>query len=259
MCMLTRSPTPARSTSLARAIPRAYVTLITVFLLALALTPASASATSTASDRTALAASAQNTAATHAYIRADYAFLHATNALITPAQNDVVALNQRLGQECPRVGAGSPQNAASEPMSNEVVVALWSVTFGADAGPIHTFYATVSRLHWTNSKLTGLAHAYVTSLNELASLPLPALCNDVRSWTASDFHTVPADTTAIDHQAASIEPHSVPRSALAPYELPADRPVLARATHLETKLLNIETTTGFSDWDMVLATLGLNQ
>ena len=34
---------------------------------------------------------------------------------------------------------------------------------------------------------------------------------------------------------------------------------LARTSRLETKLLNTETVTGFSDWDQILETLGLNQ
>jgi hypothetical protein len=205
-------------------------------------------------------ATSQDLASTHAYIRANYALARATEARVAPAQAAVETLNGRLGQECPRVGAGSPENAASAPMSYEVAVALWSTSYGIDAGPIRTFADTVKRLRWSNNpRLTHLAHSYATDLYELSTLALPDLCGDVRAWQATGFRTVPADTASLDRRAEAIEPHTVPTSLLEPYVRPADRGLLARTTRLETKLLNTETVTGFSDWDQILETLGLNQ
>jgi hypothetical protein len=228
--------------------------LIRATIIATALILGMAPATATAANHT-----SQDLASTHAYIQANYALARATEARVAPAQAAVETLNGRLGQECPRVGAGSPENTASAPMSYEVAVALWSTSYGIDAGPIRTFAGAVKRLHWSNSRLTHLAHSYATDLYELSTLALPDLCGDVRAWQATGFRTVPADTASLDRRVEAIEPHTVPTSLLEPYVRLADKGLLARTTRLETKLLDTETVTGFSDWDQILETLGLNQ
>jgi hypothetical protein len=204
-------------------------------------------------------AAPQDIASTHVYIQANYALARATEAKVAPAQADVEALNQKLAGECPKVGVGSPEDAESQPMSYEVAVALWSVTYGADAAAIHTFADTVKRLHWSNPRLTHIAQSYAADLQELATLALPNLCGDVRAWKANSFQTLPADTASLVKRVEAIEPHVVPMSLLRPYVQSSDRGLLARTSRLETKLLNTETVTGFSDWDQILETLGLNQ
>jgi hypothetical protein len=204
-------------------------------------------------------AAPQDIAATHAYIRADYALARASEAKIGTAQANVEAFNRELGRECPHVGTGSPENEASQPLSYEVAAALWLVSYGTDAGPIRTFVDTVRRLRWGDRKLTRIAQSQATGLHELATLPMPDLCGDVRAWKASGFRTIPAATTGFDRRVEGLEAKSVPPRLLAPYEQPADRTILARTAHLEAKFEEFEVTTGFSDWDRALETLGLNQ
>jgi len=204
-------------------------------------------------------ASSADVAATHAYIQANYALARAAEAEAGGTQASVVLLKQRFGRECPNVGAGSPQNEESQKLSYEAAGALWSAGYGANAGPIRAFARKVKPLRWSNPKLTRIAQSYARSLLELATLALPDLCGDVRAWTASGFKTVPAATTSLDRRAEGIETKTIPPRLLAPYEQPADRGILARTTRLETKLLQTETVVGFSDWDLVLGTLGLNQ
>jgi hypothetical protein len=218
-----------------------------VTVLALGMTPATAIATP------------RDIAATHAYIRANYAFARATEAKVRAAQANIEALNQKLGRECPHVAAGSPQTEESQPLSYEVVVALWSVSYGTDAGPIRTFGDAVRRLRWSDHRLTHSAQSYATSLHEMAALPMPDLCGDVRAWTASGFKMVPAATTSLNRHAEGIETKTIPSRLLALYEQPADRGILARTTRLETKLMQTESVVGFNDWDLLLGTLGLNQ
>jgi hypothetical protein len=222
-------------------------TTMILTVIALGMAPAPAIATS------------RDLAATHAYIRANYAFARASEARVAPAQANIDALNQKLGRECPKVGAGSLQNEASQPMSYEVVVALWSSSYGTDAGPIRTFVDTVRRLRWSNSRLTHIAQSYARSLHELAALPMPDLCGDVSTWKASGFKTVPASTILLDRRVEAIEGKTIPASLLAPYEQPGDRGILASTMSLETKLQQTETVVGFNDWDLLLETLGLNQ
>ncbi|MFZ1155360.1 MAG: hypothetical protein WAN93_10695 [Solirubrobacteraceae bacterium] len=218
-----------------------------VAVLALGTAPATANATS------------RDVASTHAYIRANYAFTRATEAKVKVAQANIEAVTRKLGQQCPMVGAGSPQNEESQHLSYEVVVALWSTSFGADAGPIRTFAAAVKRLQWSNHRLTHIAQSYATDLHELATLPLPDVCGDVLAWKGSDFKVVPATTTELDRRVEEIEPKTIPPSLLARYELPADERMLASTTHLEKKLEQTETVVGFNDWDLALEALGLNQ
>jgi hypothetical protein len=218
-----------------------------IALLVLGLLPAEATATP------------RDRASTHAYIQANFALERAANASIAPTEASVALLNQKLGQECPKVGAGSPQNAESQKASYEVAGALWSVSYGAVAGPIGTFVRAVKPLHWSNPKITRIAQGYARSLSELAALPMPNICADVRTWSASGFHTIPTATVSFDQHVESIEGHTIPARLLAPYERSSDRSVVARTSRLETKLERAETVAGFNDWDTLLETLALNQ
>src|SRR5215831_13343856 len=87
-------------------------------------------------------ASPRDISATHAYIQANYALARAGVAAIRPVQAKIEHLNSQLAGECPRVGAGAPQNEAPQPTSHEVTVALWSIAIGSEARAIHAFANT---------------------------------------------------------------------------------------------------------------------
>ncbi len=201
----------------------------------------------------------QDVAATHAYIRANYALNRATQAKVKSAQASIEARIHELGQECPKLGAGSPQNEESQHLSYEVVVTLWSASYATDASPIRAFAHTVRHLHWSNPKLTHMTQRYANDLQELASLQTPNVCGDVTAWKETGFKTVPATSIQLDRRVEAIEPKAIPPSLLAPYEQPADKAILATTTHIESHLQQIETIEGFNDWDQALETVGLNQ
>ncbi len=204
-------------------------------------------------------ASPQDVASTHAYIRANYALNRATQARVKAAQASIEATIHKLGEECPKLGVGSPQNEESQHLSYEVVVALWSASYATDAGPIRTFARTVQHLHWSNPKLTHMAQRYATDLQSLASLQKPNVCADVTAWKQTGFKAVPATSIQLDRRVEAIEPKTIPQSLLAPYEQPADKAILATTTRIESQLQQIETAEGFNDWDQALETVGLNQ
>ncbi len=135
----------------------------------------------------------RNIASTHTYIRANYALTRATQAKVKVAQASIEATIHKLGQECPKLGVGSPQNEESQHLSYEVVVALWSASFSTDASPIRKFASVVRHLRWSNPKLTHMAQRYATDLQKLASLQMPNVCGDVTAWKESDYKTVPAN------------------------------------------------------------------
>jgi len=220
----------------------------TIFVaLALALLPAQAGA------------APQDVAATHAYIQANYALARAMVARIGPAQANIERLNGRLARECPHAGTGSPENEAAQPVSHEVAAALWSVAYGTSAGPIGAFVRTAAQLRWSNHTITLIAQRYARGLHEMATLPLPHLCEDVRSWQASGFQVEPQVTVRLASHADAIELNSVAPKLLAPYERGSDASLLSRTTGLETKLEENEFAAGQDDWIQVLQTLGLQQ
>jgi hypothetical protein len=204
-------------------------------------------------------AAPEDLAATHAYIQANYALAHASVARIAAAQAKIERLNGSLERDCPQIGSGSPENEASQPVSHEVVAALWSLAYGADAGPIRTFVETVKRLRWSNPATTHTAELYARNLHELAAVPLPNLCDTVRSWKASGFQVIPPEAVSLVQRVEAIELTPTPSRLLAPYERGSDRSVLARTMRLETRLEENEFVVGQSDWIQLLETLGLNQ
>jgi hypothetical protein len=198
-------------------------------------------------------------ASTRAYLVANLDFARASLALAKPAQAAIAHLNDKLRRECPNVGAGAPEDEQSEKPAYEVAGALWSVSYGADAGPIGTFVKAVRPLRWSNHTITQLAHHYASSLQGLATLGLPDLCGDVRAWSTSGFKTLPASTLSFDAHTESLEGHTIPQRLLAPFEEPAEKSMAAQTARIETKLERTETVEGFNDWDMLLETLGLPQ
>jgi hypothetical protein len=204
-------------------------------------------------------ASPRDISATHTYIGANYALAKASVAAIGPAQARIEQLNRQLAGECPLVGAGSPQSEASQPISHEVTVALWSLAFGTDARAIHAFSSTVGRLRWSNHAITRAAQTYANDLSELAGLSLPHLCSDVLLWKHSGFQTIPPAVLSLVERVEAIEPKPVSTRLLAPYERGGDAGILARTKPLEAKVAENEFVVGQSDWIQVLQTLGLNE
>ena len=200
---------------------------------------------------------ARDMSATHAYIQANYALARVAVARIPVSEARIQDFNRKLGAQCPQAGRGTPINEASQPMSYEVAVALWSLAYGADAGPIRKFLEAVKPLKWSSPRISRAARSYADELNALATLPLPDLCTDVRAWTASGFQTIPANVAALDRRVEAIEPQPVPNAWLAPSEQGADAAIAARTRKLEKKLSETEFEVGQDDWIQVTGTLGL--
>jgi hypothetical protein len=204
-------------------------------------------------------ASASDVSSTHAYILANYALAKSGVAHVGVEQAKVHALNASLAQSCPGAGKGAPQLEVTQPLSAEVVVALWSAAYGAEAGPIHAFVAASHHWHWSSSKITRDATRYAKGLGEMASLPTPDLCKDVRAFAASGFKTLPPSVEPLVTRVEAISLDPVPVHLLAPFERGSDARVLAKTASLEHMLEGNEFALGQTDWLEVLETLGLPQ
>jgi hypothetical protein len=204
-------------------------------------------------------ATPQDVAATHAYIEANYVLAQAMVARIGEGQTKIERLNGDLTHECPGVGAGSPEDEASQPISHEVTVALWSLAYGVDAGPIRTFTNIAGGLRWSSHAIRSASQTYARNLRELAAVPLPNLCADVRSWKETGFKTIPAAVVSLVQRVEAIEPKAIRPRLLTAYERGADASILARTIRLETRLEENEFLVGQGDWIQVLETLGLQE
>jgi hypothetical protein len=207
---------------------------------------------------TAAANASQNSASTHAFILANYALVHVSEGRIRLFTRRASARMHSLLHECRDAASGSPQNEEAYQLGYEAAGALWSAAYGADAGPIDVFVKAAAGLRWSNSRTQREVKRYVRGLHGLAHLRSPHVCEDIASWKASGYQTVPTVTKSFDAYVESLEATPVPARLLLPYAQPADRALLRRTQQGETKLLNAETLTGSSDWYTLTEGLGLN-
>lgn len=222
---------------------------LAIALAALAVGAVPASATTTPRDA----------ASTHAYLEASYAALRAVVSGWPTVEVDIHKLDLDLRSECPDVGADSPQSEEEQKLSNEVIGALWAVSYGADATIVRRFLRAVDPLTWSNPGVTHAARAYARNLHAMTVLPVPGLCADARAWVASGYKTVPAATEQFDRHVEAIEIKELPRKLLAPYLGSADRVLMARVEHEAHRFEELEFVRGQDDWDTLLETLALDQ
>lgn len=204
------------------------------------------------------AQAASNAASTHAFAAADYAFLKASTAQERLVRKRIAAESESIVKQCGAEAAGSPQDNESYELSYEVAVALWSISYGAEAPQVAKLSKAVDMLHWSNNAINKDVKGYVKSLKELSHLPMPPVCSDIASWKASGFLVVPSSTKQIDKRVEPIEIKPVPSSLLARYASGSDRVALRRSQQLQQKLLNFETAVGANSWLSLLEKLELN-
>jgi hypothetical protein len=223
---------------------------ILITVLTAGLVPAGALATT---------APQEDVSSTHTALEAAYKTLHAVVATWPTLEAGLHGLDLKFAAECPNVGAGSPENEPEEKLSYEVAGALWATGYHTDAKIARAFITAVSPLRWSNPALTRSAHRFITGLREMIALPVPNLCADVRSWTASDYKTIPASTLRFDEHVEAIKVEVPSPRILDPYIQPSDRGLLTRVEHLITRFEELEFTTGQHAWIKLLEVLGLNE
>ncbi len=204
-------------------------------------------------------AASADVASTHTYIQASYALARASVARIPLVEHKARQLIRTLAQQCPKAGAGGPQNEASQPMSYEVAVALWALEYRAAAGPIRAFVHAIEPLHWTSPTTARIARRYAHDLSTLAALSVPPLCEDARAWKQSGFQVIPSGALSLVRRVEAIEPQPIPPGRLAPYERAGDASLLQQVLHLERRLTEEEFIVGQTDWLDAVDTLGLSQ
>jgi hypothetical protein len=206
-----------------------------------------------------VAASAGDVAATHAYLVAAYRALHATVTTWPTLEANIRTLDRRFRDECPAVGAGSPQNEEEQKLSYEVAGTLWASSYHTDAKIVQAFVKAVRGLRWSSAAVERSVQRYTAGLVAMTKLAIPDLCADVRAWSAGGYGTVSAATVQFDQRVEAIDVKEVPPKLLARLAKPSDRGLLAKIERLATKYDELEFSRGQDDWNALLEVLALNQ
>jgi hypothetical protein len=197
-------------------------------------------------------------AATQSYVQANYALVRVAGAHLATSEAAPLGALAQVQRECPRAGAGSPQDPESTQMSDEVIGAMVIAAARPDLQAIRDFIATVGRLRWSNHRLASTIQAYVGKLKTLSTLAAPELCADVRAWAANGFQTLPASTVRFDQRfmPAWVALGELPAS-LAAYESPAEGALVRRSNQLEAQLTDGEAR-AVESWGRIMNALVLN-
>ena len=203
-------------------------------------------------------AAASDAAATQAYLQANYRLVGFADARLAEAERAPGALLAGVRGECPLAAAGSPQNADSTELSNEVIGAMVIASYRPALPAIHSFVSSVAALRWSSSSLTREVRSYAGALRTLAALPAPPLCADVRAWAAGGFGSPPARTAAFDTRfLGSWVAIGRQFSGLARAESSSARVLAARTRRLEARIAEAEVK-AIETWGPIMNALELS-
>jgi hypothetical protein len=208
-------------------------------------------------------ASPADTAATHAYVLAEYALAQAYLSDASAARAHTTALVESLGKECHGVLAREPSEEAPEEetptprargelqrserqrttIQQELSRALDAAAYQPQLAAVEAYGAQIAALHWSDPRIASLVGRYADYLKERATLPAPNVCADMKAWAGSGYHVLsPASRAFEAAEAARLESVtslasslSLLRSLLKPYEGPAERALARRANALRVR------------------------
>jgi hypothetical protein len=203
------------------------------------------------------ALASSNAAATQSYVRDNYGLVRLARTHLASAEAGPLHVLAQVRAECPRAGAGSPQNPDSTQMSDEVIAAMVVSAYKPDLSAIRTFIGAAGALSWGNHSLTSAVRGYIGDLKTILSLPAPNLCGDVKAWAASGYGTLPASTVTLvaKFMPAWVALGYLP-AQLAPYESAAARSLARRSLPLEEALTEGEAR-AVEHWGAIMDTLEL--
>ena len=197
-------------------------------------------------------------AATQSYLQANYALVRVARSHLASSEAGPLHVLAQVQRECPKAGAGSPQDPESTQMSDEVIGAMVFSAYPPDRQAMQAFVRAVSGLHWSNRGLTNAIRGYTGDLKTFLSLSAPNLCGDVRAWAASGFHTLPATTVAFvgKFMPAWVALGYLPKQ-LAQFESASGKSLARRANGAEVALTDGEAR-AVEHWGAIMNALVIN-
>ena len=204
-----------------------------------------------------LAATPADTAATGAYLRADYELDRAVLANARASDSAVSTLAKVISGECPGVLAGVPNEELNpgsftprvrgerqreemqfETIREEFAQAISAAVYKPDSAAIQAFVAQITPLSWSDPRIAALVHFDASSIQE-DLVSVPQVCADMRAWAQTGYHTLsPASRAFKAAQKARVtapRPTGSIKALLQPYEDAAQRTLVRRTEALRSK------------------------
>lgn len=201
---------------------------------------------------------ASDSSSTQAYLQANLRLVDTAAGRIAHGESIINGVLAQVRRECPRAAAGSPQDPESTELSNEVIGTMVTSAIRPDLGSIREYLRAASPLRWSSRGLTSAVGGYVSKLKAMAGLQVPKLCADVRSWAASGFKKLPANTISFDDVFVPdwVALGELP-SGLARFEGGGQRALASRSGGRESELTDFEARE-VETWGRIMNALELN-
>jgi hypothetical protein len=177
-----------------------------------------------------------NAGATWTYLRAEYSLTRTLYANLSLSGRTVGGMVGHIDRECPRVLAGAPDGQDLDRLREEVALAVLYTALAPDSRPALDVARTVSRLRWTDRRLTRIVRdeARHDRMQAHLLMAIPSVCTDTKAWVAGGYRTLPAGTARFlkAAEAQSTGPEVEPLPLLARYEGPRARLLVRRIRRL---------------------------
>lgn len=166
---------------------------------------------------------------TRAYLVARHAFLSAISGDDSGHIRAMTTFVTHVEQQCPKVLSAAPGSGGV--LRQEAVSQLEYISL-LEARPAYlTFSRTVSKLHWSSSKLTRAVARQAQALRAAVSISVPDLCVDAKAFAVSGYTVTPPATKRFLAQRADAEDAPglmrMINEMLRPYERPNERALSA--------------------------------
>jgi hypothetical protein len=154
--------------------------------------------------------------ATEALLTASYAYRESLTANVQQTRAEVEGFVGRVGAECPGVLAGAPpERSPSTPfargvgeamredeqlseLESELGEATWLTLTQANRQAAVAYIDSTRSLRWSDVAIEQVVAAESDHLEEELSLPVPAVCADMRAWVASGYKALSTATRELN-------------------------------------------------------------
>jgi mono/diheme cytochrome c family protein len=149
---------------------------------------------------------------------------------------DAILLN--VERQCPGALAAAPTGEQADSMEQRIIWATVIVEATPSRSAMRSYAQTLSRLRWSNRRLTRMVHQQASKEMQLLSLRAPKLCATARSWAASGFQELPAVSRRYQRilgpRIVAVRLPGIPE-LLEPYESSGLRSLMKRAEGLKRR------------------------
>jgi hypothetical protein len=172
-------------------------------------------------------------AATRAYLRADYAAIRAAGLDSAARRASLERYVRTLDGECHDIAPHVLGDASSTAISLAITDALVSQLLQSERASYIRFITTVGKLHWANGTLDRRVKEQLAGLKAELALRPPAVCQDLREWSAGGYRIVPTDAMRFLNVAQRVLGRpSLSLGLFAPYVRPNDRDLIRKVRRL---------------------------